>query len=295
MTRDMPVVPVDRWVESAAGTRLHVVDWRVGAEPVLLCLHGITANARAFDGLARALWPEHAVIAPDLRGRGESDAPEGPYGVATHAADALVLLDTLGIARVPVAGWSLGALVALQLAASAPERISRVALLDPPLAALSDAAQASLGRVQTRLAREYASVDEALAAARALDYLAGNWDAAIEAYLRADLQALPDGRVRHRMRPETLVAERAAPLPSLPRIVPRVRCPVLILRAPGALSTPGDQVLGERAAARAARLFADARTLDIPATNHYTILLGAPAATTAAIRDFLTEGEGERE
>jgi pimeloyl-ACP methyl ester carboxylesterase len=89
------------------GVRLHYRE-AAGMGSSLLCLHGIGSNARAWDGLAAELSPEHRVIAPDLRGRGDSDKPAGPYGQEAHVADAIALLDHLRIGRVVVLGWSLG-------------------------------------------------------------------------------------------------------------------------------------------------------------------------------------------
>src|SRR5690606_11449532 len=117
----------------SGGIRINVVDWRErDDQSPLFCIHGITANARSFDPIAAGVAPEHGVIAPDLRGRGDSDKPEGPYGVLTHVGDMIAVLDALGLERVPVAGWSLGSIVTLHMAARHPERVERAILLDPP-------------------------------------------------------------------------------------------------------------------------------------------------------------------
>ena len=58
------------------GVRLHYRE-TFGERGPLLCLHGITPNARAWDALAAELAPDYRVLAPDLRGRGESDKPDG--------------------------------------------------------------------------------------------------------------------------------------------------------------------------------------------------------------------------
>jgi pimeloyl-ACP methyl ester carboxylesterase len=268
---------------------LNVVDWRVdGATPVL-CLHGITANARAFDGIAGALLPEFGVVAPDLRGRGGSDAPDDGYGIPAHVEDVLQMLDVLGIERVAVVGWSLGALVGLHLASQRPELVERLALLDPPMVSLSAVARESLGQVQARLDRVYASMDEAHASLRALGFLPEPWYAVTEAFIAADLHLRPDGRIEHRMRAEIVERERHARVPPLTTVLPNVSCPVLILRAPEPLAAPGDEVLSSVDAQRAARLFRNGRSLDIPGTNHYTIALGTPVGTIAALRAFLRE------
>ena len=268
---------------------LHVIDWRTAHEPreTLFCIHGVTGNARAFDGIAQALAPDIRVVAVDLRGRGESDAPDDGYGIPAHVADMVAVLDGLRLGAVAVAGWSLGSLVGLHLAAAHPECVSRLILLDPPLVPLTPPAQQSLGRVHARLARTYPTMDAALDAARSSPALPREWDAAVEAFARADLEALPDGSVRHRVRPEIVQLERAARVTPLTGVIPNVACPTLILRAPDPLFEEGDQLLTAADAQRAARLLHQARVVDVPGTNHYTITLGAPPGTVAAMRGFL--------
>lgn len=280
----------------AGGVHINVVDWREGAGQLsLLCLHGITANARGFDGIAEGLAPEVGVVAVDLRGRGASDAPEGPYGVETHVRDVVAVLDALGLASVAVAGWSLGSLIGMHLAATYPQRVTRLALLDPPLAVLTEQARESLGRVQGRLPNTYPDMAAALEAFRSGGALAGKWDAAIEAYVRADLRELPDGRVEHRMSPAVLAKEWGSRIPPLTSVIPNISCPVLILRATDTLFQPHDEVLTARAAEKAVGVFQNAQWVDIPGTNHYTITLGRRAETIAALRGFLVADNAEQE
>jgi pimeloyl-ACP methyl ester carboxylesterase len=270
---------------------INVVDWRgPQTRRALFCLHGITANARAWDGIARSLLPEIGVIATDLRGRGESDKPDGPYGIETHVRDTIAVLDAFGLERVAVAGWSLGSLIGMHLAATHPERVERLALVDPPLAVPSEQARESLGRVQGRLGRTYDSMEAAIEQVRALGAF-GGWSDAIEAYLRADLEELPDGRAGHRMPAFARDADLTGRIPPLTTIIPKITCPVLILRATDELFQPNDILLPERAAEQAVSLLSDACWVDIPGTNHYTIALGYPSATIAALRGFIGGGE----
>lgn len=79
---------------------ISLVDWHGDRSPVL-AIHGITANVRAFDGLARALAPMHPMLAMDLGGRGESDTPPDGYDVEPHVSDAVAVLDAGGVGTVP--------------------------------------------------------------------------------------------------------------------------------------------------------------------------------------------------
>ena len=81
------------------------------------------------DPLAEAV-PGRRFVAPDLRGRGGSRGVGAPYGVAQHAADVVALLAELDLREVLLTGHSMGAFVAVLVAHLAPERISRVVLLD---------------------------------------------------------------------------------------------------------------------------------------------------------------------
>lgn len=109
----------------AGGVRLHYYEGGRG-EPVLL-LHGWAVDARMWTPLARALTPEFRVLALDLRGHGLSDKPHDPEAYGPEMAkDALRLLDHLGLPKVHLVGYSLGAVLAGWLVAEHPERFLSV-------------------------------------------------------------------------------------------------------------------------------------------------------------------------
>lgn len=82
-----------------------------------------------WDALLAPLTGTLRVVRYDHLGHGASDVPPGPYTIETLAAEVLGLLDQLGIERAHHAGLSLGGMIALQLAASAPERVDRLAII----------------------------------------------------------------------------------------------------------------------------------------------------------------------
>jgi lipase len=105
--------------------------WRSGSGPdPILCLHGITAQHRAFNALARYLASSRSLVGVDLRGRGDSAKPESGYGLEAHAGDVIRVLDHLGLKRAVIVGHSMGGFVALKAALSYPERIRALVLLD---------------------------------------------------------------------------------------------------------------------------------------------------------------------
>jgi 3-oxoadipate enol-lactonase len=130
-----------------------------GPGPVVLLLHGFP--------LSRAMWVDqlsgigsiYRVIAPDLRGHGESPVPEGVYTMDSMADDVVELLETLEISGpVVVGGLSMGGYVALSLAARYPTRVRALVLMDTKATAdTPEAAQAREVMAQTVLAADSAA------------------------------------------------------------------------------------------------------------------------------------------
>jgi 3-oxoadipate enol-lactonase/4-carboxymuconolactone decarboxylase len=97
--------------------------------PVLM-LHSIGTNLHLFDPQAAALARHHRVVRMDLRGHGLSGVVPGEASMAALAGDALALLDALGLTRAHVVGCSIGGRIALEMAATAPDRVASLFLLD---------------------------------------------------------------------------------------------------------------------------------------------------------------------
>jgi pimeloyl-ACP methyl ester carboxylesterase len=95
--------------------------------PVLL-LHGYTDSSRVWTILAPRLQG-HRLLIPDQRGHGASSAPPCCYALSDFSEDARLFLDALGVDEAAVVGHSLGSMVAQQLAADHPRRVSRIALI----------------------------------------------------------------------------------------------------------------------------------------------------------------------
>jgi pimeloyl-ACP methyl ester carboxylesterase len=113
-------------VAVSGGVRLaYEVD---GSGPPLLLIHGLGYDRAGWGPMREALAERFRVIRFDNRGVGESDVPEGPYSVAALAADAVAVLDAVGVERAHVVGTSLGGMVAQEVALSFPERVERLVL-----------------------------------------------------------------------------------------------------------------------------------------------------------------------
>jgi pimeloyl-ACP methyl ester carboxylesterase len=144
------------------GLRLHYRDYPGDrSKPPLICLHGLTRNARDFAEFANRYAPGHRVLVPEFRGRGESDYDPQPgrYNPLIYAGDVLELLDDLHLDRAIFVGTSLGGLVTMTLARMAPNRIAATVLNDVG----PDLSPEGLERIRTYLGRDlrFSTWDEA--------------------------------------------------------------------------------------------------------------------------------------
>ena len=108
----------DGWWYSADGLRLHFRDYPGDpAKAPILCIPGLTRNARDFEGVAQRLAGKRRVIAVDLRGRGESDYAADPltYLPPVYLQDLGGLIAQHQLGRLVVFGTSLGGLMAMLL------------------------------------------------------------------------------------------------------------------------------------------------------------------------------------
>src|SRR4051812_32382876 len=143
----MPAYENCYW-ESDDEVRLHYRDYSGRADrPPILCMAGLTRNARDFEGVAERLAGEWRIIAVNFRGRGGSAAAKDPmtYVPATYVKDVEALLAELEIDRYIAFGTSLGGIVTMLMAANAPETLAGVLLNDvgPEIEA------AGLGRIRS--------------------------------------------------------------------------------------------------------------------------------------------------
>jgi len=119
---------------SPDGLRLHYRDYAGGddARPPLLCLPGLTRNARDFEPLAERLAGEWRLICPDMRGRAESAQAKDPmtYVPLNYVQDVSRLLGDLAITRFVAIGTSLGGLITMLIAATHREWLAGALLND---------------------------------------------------------------------------------------------------------------------------------------------------------------------
>lgn len=260
---------------------------RVGEGPgPILALHGITAQHRAFNALARRLERRDGIVALDLRGRGDSEKPpEGGYGLEAHARDAARTLDHLGVERGVICGHSMGAFVALKTALLYPDRVAALVLLDggwPRPEEPDEEDEAEAGAIEEGLNRAFGRLEMTFETEE--DYL-GFWfpdqnlsyddlPPDLADYYRYDLERVEGG-----FRPKaSLVAARedaasvSSESPTLEELR-TVKCPVMLARAeqgffPGSAALISDEIRDAMAEA----LHLDEEMV-LEGATHYTMLL----------------------
>ena len=201
------------------------VEHVTAATSPVLAIHGISSQRKLWNWL-RAQHPGLSLIAPDLRGRGDSVGVTGPSSVSRHAADLIAVLDHLGLDAVPVCGMSMGGFVAVELATTYPDRVTDLVLVDGgfPMATapgLTPEAVPAIFRDRlARLDRDWPSVEDYArffveqtaplldpADPLLLDYLAHDLSRAPGP---AELRCADSGRDRHLLRSLEVAAAHGA-------------------------------------------------------------------------------------
>ncbi|MDH6105069.1 alpha/beta hydrolase [Anabaenopsis tanganyikae CS-531] len=115
---------------SKSDIELSYLEWKQAEEPLLL-LHGLADNALVWSSLGDDLAPQYHIVAPDMRGHGESSKPEDDYTFASAIADLEALMDHLGWSSTHVVSHSWTGKLAAIWARKNPQRLRSMVLVDP--------------------------------------------------------------------------------------------------------------------------------------------------------------------
>jgi pimeloyl-ACP methyl ester carboxylesterase len=174
MIDDMPG-PTSR-IYFSQRLRLHYVDWGNPSAPPLLLVHGGLDHCRNWDWVASRLRHDWHVIAPDLRGHGDSDwTRDGSYTMSGYVYDLAQLIHQQELAPVTIVSHSMGGNVAMRYTGLYPEKVRKVVAIEglgPSPKILAERAGASVVERMTkwidstrafagRMPRRYASIEEA--------------------------------------------------------------------------------------------------------------------------------------
>lgn len=218
---------------NANGITLHYLDWGGRGRPAVL-VHATGFCAQLWGPYAERLSPWFRVTAPDMRGHGDSDKPAGPYRWLDLGADLTGFLDALDLRDALIMGHSAGGTAAVVAAAERPERVSRLALLEPTILLSRRAQTGDPGPQMAQRARRRRAVWESreqMAQAYRTRETFANWDdASFRAYVGGCTADTPDGAVELKCPPEVEAQfyenrEAFDPWP----YVRRVACPTLIV------------------------------------------------------------------
>jgi pimeloyl-ACP methyl ester carboxylesterase len=238
--------------------------------PAAICIPGLDANARSFDLIAPALARRgRDVVVLDLRGRGASPRTRvGTYGWEKHARDVLEVATQLGLDSFDVVGHSMGALVGMQTAAFAPDRVRRLVAVDT--AGPTDLlALPSIGSAVFRLPFVYPATGVYCAAMRASGILEP-WEELWKRSFVYELQGF-HGWVRPRTSFRAVLEDLVYNLVHTSATLwPQLRMPVLLLRATRRLP-PFGLVVGARLRDAFLRTVASAELVEVDA-NHYEVM-----------------------
>ncbi|MDQ2914610.1 MAG: alpha/beta hydrolase [Chloroflexota bacterium] len=241
------------------GTELVYWTWP-GAGPPTLLLHGIGNYGRYWDLFADAIAGRLRLIAPDARGHGESGRPKEGYAPADFAADALAVLDAVGIERAAVVGHSMGGLHSINLAASHPERVQALVIVDASPEPLPAGAQRA-HRLLTGRPSRFANRDEARAY---LERTSPGYEPAVyENRLAFALREDPGGLV-WRSDPAALERIMSDRMPAEDRwdALAGIVCPTLVVRG------TRSNVLAEDVARQMVQTLADGRLMELDAGHN---------------------------
>lgn len=114
-----------------AGSRRRLVEWGERGAPVIVLQHGMRDHARSWDQVAEHLAPAFHVLAPDLRGHGDSDwSRDGAYALSDYVGDLAGIVEALKLTAFDLLGHSLGGHIVLRFAAAFPEKVRTLTVIE---------------------------------------------------------------------------------------------------------------------------------------------------------------------
>lgn len=272
----------DRYV-SLNGLLLHYRDLGdPAAEPVVF-LHGLMGHAYEWDALFTELTVDHRIVALDQRGHGESEWADS-YDPVHMAEDVVALIESIDVARPHLVGHSMGALIAMLVAADRPDLVDRVAFIDVgPDSLTTEWGRESLPAVlEMFAAASYGDAEEAVA-----EWMTDPFarEPLMRHYVEHVLTSRDDGRLGYRFDAANLgdFARRARSDRQWAALE-RIEAPALLIRG------EHSELLTRSMADEMIRRMKDVHFVEIADGSH-DLGVQQPEAIARAVRSFL-EGSG---
>ena len=274
---------------SGDGVGLAFGYWPGRGNPVV-AIHGLTASFVSYTGVAERLAARRSLFGMDLRGRGDSDKPTGPYGMVQHARDVAVAMQALGLGPSVIVGHSMGAFVATALAVQNPEFVKGIVMIDggyvPDLPVGVDASQmvdATLALRIAQLNKTYESKQVYIDFWRTQpNFPAEEWNAWCEAFL--DYEVAGDTTVQPKASADGVridVAE-AFKRDEITDRLKSLKVPVLLLRAEKGLEPAQPPIYPDALMEKFRAAVPHMKDKLVTGTTHFTITLGERGATQVA-------------
>lgn len=257
--------------------RLHYLDWGNEAMPAVLLLSGTRGTAHDWDYLASYLQGQYHCLALDQRGQGDSQWTN-TYRLQDSATDIALFVDALNLDEVSIVGLSLGGMNAIFYAASHPQRVVNLVLVD-----IGPEIDPRGFRALSRQKWESGSLSEFVDLLRQREPLAK--EKVLHHYASFATKKLPDGRLtwKHDPRLEeavTNLAESGAEAYVMWQLVAQIKCPTLIVR--GAESN----ILSQQVAQRMVAAMPQAELVEIEGGGH-ALIWSKPDEFNQAVERFL--------
>ncbi|MFZ0061817.1 MAG: alpha/beta hydrolase [Pyrinomonadaceae bacterium] len=294
MPNHLRVIREARGRISGDGVELAFGFWPGRKAPVI-AIHGLTASFVSFAGVAERLNGRRPLFAPDLRGRGDSDKPDGPYGMAQHARDVAVAMQSLELGPSVIVGHSMGAFVATAMAEQNPELVSGIIMIDggyvPDLPVGVDASQmldATLALRIAQLSRTYESRGAFLDFWRGQpNFPPDDWNSWIEAFLNYEVTGETTVQPKAAAGAVRLDVAEAFKKDEIVGRLKSLRVPVLLLRAETGLEPNQPPIFPDSMMQSFRECIPEMQEEMISGTTHFTITLGERGASRVA--DLIVE------
>jgi esterase len=264
------------------GLSIHYLEWGKAGMPAVVCVHGYTSSAQAFNALARHLQDRFHVVAMDVRGHGESGwSSAGAYRYADQAGDLAAFVDRLDLPRFTLIGTSMGGIIAMAYAAEHADRLTALVIND-----IGPDAEAGSNRITGLVGARpdsFATLESAMAYRSEISPItAGRPADDQEELARGVLRQDTSGQWLWKMDPAYIEqrSKRGAPVrPVLWPALAKLQCMTLVI-----WGTDGD-VLSEAQARRMAETLPNGELVPVPGVGHAPIL--TEAAALSAIEQLL--------
>lgn len=263
----------------------------IPGRPTVLLIHGLTGTSRWWSPVIARLPEEVGVIAPDLRGRGQSWETPGPYDLPSMAVDLSACLNHFEVPAAVIAGYSMGAWLATVYGSTRDRRVNGIVLVDgglrvdfdaddEPESVLNDLLGPSLARLQMT----FESEDAYLQFWRRHPALSGRWTAQMDRIFSYEIDRVRGGPYRCRANYQAIIEGGHDMLfdEQTIRAVDELVVPTRLLIVDHGLADQIGGFVSEAVAVQTASRNPNLRVERLRDLNHFTVLLGSGATHVAS-------------